>query len=399
MFWLSACSTDDSAAPTAEGVPWSDVAPILESNCSSCHQSGAIAAFLPITTAAEAAGARERIAAAVQSGAMPPWPADPSCADYEGDLRLSDAEIATIVGWAEGTDEGEGELAPPQAASQLSRVDFSMGPEAPYTPTIEPDDYRCFLFDWPAGSTFMTGYDVDIDNAEVVHHVVVYKAPGELRAEFEALDEADEGAGYTCYGGPGLVDDASAEWLGAWAPGGVSGDLPEGTGVWVEEGEVVILQMHYNTSAAGPQPDQSQVSFKVDDSVDHPGVIQPWADPSWLGSERMEIPAGSSATHDFSYTFGDDYLVWTAALHMHTLGERAELRIDRGDGSEACMLRIEDWDFHWQRTYRFTEAKPIADGDAVSVECSWDNPGEEAVYWGEGTGDEMCLGTFLITLP
>jgi hypothetical protein len=37
-------------------------------------------------------------------------------------------------------------------------------------------------------------------------------------------------------------------------------------------------------------------------------------------------------------------------------------------------------------------------GDKLRVECTWDNPTMKDVTWGEGTGDEMCLGTFYYTL-
>ncbi|HYI00811.1 hypothetical protein [Hyalangium sp.] len=35
----------------------------------------------------------------------------------------------------------------------------------------------------------------------------------------------------------------------------------------------------------------------------------------------------------------------------------------------------------------------------MAVECHWDNsqPGAKDVSWGEGTSDEMCLGTFYMT--
>jgi len=38
-------------------------------------------------------------------------------------------------------------------------------------------------------------------------------------------------------------------------------------------------------------------------------------------------------------------------------------------------------------------------GDSIRVECHWNNsaPGAVDVNWGEGTGDEMCLGLFYMT--
>ncbi|MDP6932159.1 MAG: hypothetical protein QGG40_04545 [Myxococcota bacterium] len=37
-------------------------------------------------------------------------------------------------------------------------------------------------------------------------------------------------------------------------------------------------------------------------------------------------------------------------------------------------------------------------GDTITLECTWDNPTDEDVAWGDGTSDEMCLGTMLMAL-
>ena len=36
-------------------------------------------------------------------------------------------------------------------------------------------------------------------------------------------------------------------------------------------------------------------------------------------------------------------------------------------------------------------------GDTLTLECTWDNPTDSDVAWGEGTSDEMCLGITLNT--
>lgn len=67
------------------------------------------------------------------------------------------------------------------------------------------------------------------------------------------------------------------------------------------------------------------------------------------------------------------------------------------------MLQIDDWDFHWQGSYGFRQSEIVRRGDQVSIECHWDNSpanqhdggAPKNVNWGEGTGDEMCVGFFL----
>jgi hypothetical protein len=83
--------------------------------------------------------------------------------------------------------------------------------------------------------------------------------------------------------------------------------------------------------------------------------------------------------------------------HMHTRGKRVNLTLGRADGRRECMLDIPQWNFHWQRLYGFTSPKTLQPGETMSIECHWENDGEAALNWGEGTGDEMCLAFAYVT--
>jgi hypothetical protein len=90
--------------------------------------------------------------------------------------------------------------------------------------------------------------------------------------------------------------------------------------------------------------------------------------------------------------------MYSASLHMHTRGRRAELDIVHADGTKECMLDIGRWDFHWQGSYAFQQPKTFAPGDSLYLECHFDNSDSTIDRnWGEGTDDEMCLGGFYVT--
>jgi len=395
---MGTSDTTPSDAPT-----WSaDIQPIFARSCAGCHQEGQIGGF-PLQTWAEASVLGSAIAQTVLSGEMPPWRATDGCNDYLEDISLSDEERETIAAWVEaGTPEGEAATASATVelgVGELERIDGVLEMPEIYTPTDEPDDYRCFIVPWPLDEdAYVTGYRVVPGNPELVHHVVVYRAPGELAAEFEAQDAADPGAGYTCFGGPGVVSDEDADWLGGWAPGGGTNVLPEGHGIQIAHDELIILQVHYYT-AGSSGTDLSWVEFMVEDSVEHPSWVQPYADPNWLDGGNMVIPAGTEATHGYDYELITALNLHTANLHMHRFGTSARMSVKRADGSEACLLEIDEWDFDWQRTYRFTDVVLAEEGDTLSLSCTWENTTDSDIDWGDGTGDEMCLSTMLMSLP
>jgi hypothetical protein len=412
--------TTDGSTPTGplDGtITWHrDVRPLVERSCLACHRAGNIAPFT-LESYDETWPLREAIASVVAARTMPPWLPGPGCTEYQGDPSLTDDEIATFVGWAEedgplGDPNDYAPLPSPEIAG-LSRVDLDVSLPVPYTPQASPDDYRCFLADWPHDTTtYVTGFAARPDRVEEVHHVIVYAIEPAQVAQYEALDAAEEGPGYTCFGGPGGTSLSSAgTWLGAWAPGGQGSDYPEGVGLRMDPGSKIVVQIHYNTLATDPAPDQTTVQFRLDDTVEREGFMLLWADIDWLGGD-MPIPAGSPSTvHTWALdpTFvmeyltdvippGSPFLMYTASHHMHQLGVRGRSEIERADGSVDCLLDIPRWDFDWQKGHGFTEPKRFEPGDTLRLSCEFDNSaGKTDVNWGEGTGDEMCLGVFFIS--
>ena len=265
----------------------------------------------------------------------------------------------------------------------------------------------------------MTGFGVKPDKDEIVHHVIAYLAGPSLAKEVKQKDKAEAGPGYTCFGGPGVGNSGSAQssvgWLGAWAPGTIGQDFPSKTGIRIEPGSTIILQVHYNTLTTDPVEDQTEIVLKTDQQVDTEAMFVPFTNPQWISQDgAMDIPAGlDDVEHSFSYDvaslIGSKLQIHDAFFHMHQLGKSGRLWIDRKEGDSDCLLNIPDWDFNWQRGYRLDQPATLSPGDQLGIECSWDNSmanqpvinGEkkspEDVDWGEGTGDEMCLGVFYVT--
>ncbi len=400
-----------------------DVQPIVARSCERGHTPGAIGPF-PLRTYEEARPHPVAMRIATASREMPPWLAGPDCNEYRHDPSLADEEIATIAAWSEaGAPEGTPTTpVPPTPGGTLERVDLELPMPEAYTPQLHPDDYRCFLLDWPATEKrYLTGFRAVPGAMHQVHHVIAYLVEPELVAEAEAVDAAEAGPGWTCFGGPGVGSGADAfRWLGTWAPGSSGGDFPEGSGLPIEAGSKIALQVHYNTHAGEPIPDTTKIQLKVDTAVEREALIVPFTNPIWLMGDAMSIPAGdASVRHGFAtllslYASGiggfrptDPLLVYSAALHMHTLGASASLRIE-GD-TPACVLDIPRWDFHWQAVFELEEPLRVEPWQRLAIDCEWDNSagnqpvigGElqepRDVTWGEGTRDEMCLGILYVT--
>jgi hypothetical protein len=399
-------SAETQDEPGYEGPTYyADIKPLMETHCVSCHQDGEIGSFG--LDSAEGVGLlSEQVADAVQSRRMPPWKAVDGCDEYRNDISLSQDEIDTIVTWAdEGGPEGDPEEPAAGEAPEveaLERVDFSLELPVPYTPSATAqDDYRCFPVPWPVDvDSYVTGFAVNPDQKALVHHVIAYIAPAAYEDALLAEEALDGQPGYTCYGGPVVMEQIDAEWLGAWAPGQSQGNFPNGVGVHMEADDWVVLQVHYNNVSGMTAADQTSVDFQIENEVERNGWIQPFTNPSWVGGEGMDIPAETTGvSYSFDWTMIMSLDAHTANLHMHELGSKASMTLIKADGTEDCLLQIDDWDFNWQRGYAFERKKSLEPGDTWSLSCEWDNPTDQDVAWGDGTGDEMCLGSMLMSLP
>lgn len=425
LLLLTACGAAKPATPTWEA----DVKPLMTASCVSCHVEGGIAPFA-LTSYEQVSAMKDAVRRAVESRRMPPYLAGEGCTDYADDQRLTAEQVAMLGAWADaGAPRGSPEtpaITATAVAPSLPRVDLSLSMPAAYTPQTSPDDYHCFVIDWPQqAESYVTGFNVKPGNARVVHHVIAFLIQPDKVQDIMTLDANEAGPGYTCFGGPG-GSNAGLGWLGSWAPGVQPSMYPDGTGLLVKPGSKVVLQVHYNTSAApaGEREDQTSVELALADSVQKRAFIMPWANPDWVRQAKMPIPAGEAdvvhswsmdPTQFLSYLTanqvgnGQGFRVYAAGFHQHLLGTGGHLEIDRADGTKECLLDVPRWDFHWQRSYALAKTKIFHPGDSLGITCHWNNSAQNQplvngapqtprdVNWGEGTGDEMCLGIFYIS--
>ena len=377
-------------AASADVVWYRDVQPIVQARCQACHTSGGVAPF-PLLSYDDALAHSSQMAAAVESRVMPPWKPAPGCRSYEGDRSLSQAEIDTIVAWARSGalpgDPADARSAP-VPRGELAWVDLTLDAGADYVPSAShttshsQDDYRCFALDPRlAEDRDLIGLDIEPSVARQVHHVLLFSA---LPADVAAADAAEPGVGWTCFGGPGT---RNATTVGGWAPGGQALQVPPGTGVTLERGQALVMQVHYNLTSGQPLPDRTRARLQfAKERVAKPARLLPLADLFFqIPPEARDYGTSVSVVIPFAST------LYGVAPHMHVLGKRI-----RAESDGTCLVDIPAWDFRWQQIYFFGEPLALPAGAQLKLSCSWDNTTPRSVIWGEGTSDEMCLAYFYL---
>jgi hypothetical protein len=335
---------------------------------------------------------------------MPPFLADNSgdCATYEDANWLTDAEIETISRWVKtGMKEGDASASPVFEVNEdhIAEPSVLLTPPEAYTPNSirDDDDYRCFVIDPElATDKYITEYEVITAHPELVHHVIVYNPTSEqAEAYARDLDAAEDGLGYTCFGGP-LTEATVAA---AWAPGRYRWKYPEGTGVPLRAGRAQIVQVHYHVHGDAVA-DQSSVALKLVDSVDQ--ELLPW----FYANTDLSLPPGRDvATARFETSpniymngagtphYAEPMTVVGIGAHMHKLGVSERVELTKADGSAtSCLIDVKRWDFDWQYAYFLENPVRLDPNDLLRMTCKFNTSGEtKTTRWGEGTDEEMCL--------
>ena len=405
--------SEPAVANSGEGLTYyKDIKPIIDQKCAICHMDGGIGP-MPFTSHAEVEPYAALMAVDIEKEVMPPWLAVGPLDKYVGDRRLSPQQKDTLLKWlrgdlAMGDPADEPPPVEPELPRRLQQVDLELPMPVTYAPMVEPDDYRCFVLDWPYDTAkYITALDIVPDNRAMVHHAIVYHLQPEQVAAAREREAADEGPGYSCFGGV-----ANASWLTSYEPGGYATEIPGGLGFEVPPGSAMVLQLHYNTLADDGQ-DRSHVEFTIKDQVERVGRVSLIMNPLWYIPGQMSIPMGEpDVVHRYTgsgfLNTNQTYEIFWADMHMHVLGTQGRIGIQRASGEFEMLLDIPRWDFAWQETYILRNSVMLNPGDRLSVECHFDNTAENQavvngqrlpprdVSWGDGTTDEMCLGNVLI---
>ncbi|MBP7272298.1 MAG: T9SS type A sorting domain-containing protein [Saprospiraceae bacterium] len=405
-FAINVCFAQQDA-PT-----WSDdVACIIYSHCSSCHNPNGIGAEqLLLLSYADAYAARFSILDAIESREMPPWPPDQSYNPLAHDRSLSDDEITTVSNWV-NADAPLGNTAneptPPIFSSswEIPNPDYSVRIPNYTIPAITNDLYRCFAIplNVPA-NTYLTGFEVIPGNRNIVHHVLLFQ---DTTGQGLTLDNADPQPGYA--NGPGGVGVQSAKLIGGWVPGSTAKFAPPGMGMRLNSNTSLIAQIHYPEGSDGLL-DSTRINIKTQTG----GFLREMTSAAILNhllniNEPLVIPANTVKTFYEQYTIPQNVSVTITGIgpHAHLVCESMRAFAVTPQNDTIRLIDIPHWDFHWQGFYDFKQAIKLPGGTRVYCIATYNNTTSnphldpnniQLVTLGEETSDEMMLFYFTYTL-
>ncbi len=421
----AAIATAAVAATVSTSVTYSkDIAPILQRNCQGCHRPGE-AAPMSLLTYQEARPWAKAIREAVLVKRMPPWFADPHFGKWSNDVSMPQAEVDTLVAWADG---GAREGNPKDLPPPRKFVDgWNIGlPDA----VIEmPQEFRVAAsgtieYQYVVIPTGFTGdkwvrmAEIRPGNRAVVHHVIGFirepgstwmkdAKPGEPFVPRRRYDDPQRGREANREANPEGSRPApersnergAGSMLVGFAPGMQPQVLPAGHAILVKAGSDLVFQMHY-TANGKPGLDRTKIGLIfAKEPVTRRVLIAP------ATNNKFVIPPGAGNHQvDSEITIQSSASLIALMPHMHLRGKDFEYRLVRPAAAPEVMLRVPKYNFNWQLFYYFDKPLELTKGTKIECTAHFDNspnnpdnpdPASE-VKWGDQSWEEMMIGWFSV---
>lgn len=389
--------TAPPAALEPEGPPtWArDIAPLVYRDCAPCHHEGGPGPF-PLMSYREVKRRARQIDIVTQTGFMPPWKPAPGEFRFDDVRRLGEDEIRMITDWVDaGAPRGDAAEEPPEphfsGAWLLGEPDAVL--EMPETYVLQAeglDVYRSFVI--PSGfeeERYVRAFDFQPDNPRVVHHIItLLDSSGRARA----AEDEDPEVGYE-----GMV--AEGELFGSevhgWGQGATARFLPEGSAWTVPAGADFVLDTHFQTTGR-PEPVKIAIGVYFADAPPE----KPMTNLSIAGPMICIPPGADEYVVRQPFHVPTDIDAVSIQPHGHYVGKDFRITAHLPGGEQLELIRISDWDFNWQDSYRYVDPVPLPAGTTIWMDFLFDNSAKNdrnpfspprRILSGPRSTDEMAL--------
>jgi hypothetical protein len=316
---------------------------------------------------------------------MPPWHVDRTIGirKFKDDPSLSDAELATIVGWVDaGAPRGNpADMPPPRVFDDSDR--WHIGKPDLIVSLPKENTIEAQSSDWWADFVSDSGLTEDryikaieakpsAGASRVVHHAVMY-----------------------------LVDPDNNNPMGGvlneYAVGKNGDVYPEGAGRLMKAGSKVRFNMHYH-SVGEELKDQTSIAIVFyPKGYVPPHVVQTVLAPN---ADDLDIPAGAADVRsDAYYKMAQAARLTGFMPHMHNRGKRQCIEAIYPN-MQTEQFNCVNYDFNWQIVYDYADdVAPLLPAGTIIHVISWhdnsagnkNNPDPRNwVGFGNRTTDDMA---------
>ena len=161
--------------------------------------------------------------------------------------------------------------------------------------------------------------------------------------------------------------------------------FPPGVALRLPPNATLDLNVHYVNRSPAPLAGQATANLYTVDSAQ----VARTARTLNLANTNFSLPARQRSTVRTVFTMSARTTVLALTSHMHSLGERYEIRVRRANGTESSVYMNTDWEHPAFTT--FDTPLVLEPGDALVSVVTWNNVTDRTVAFGLSANDEMNI--------
>lgn len=360
----------------AQKITWSeDVACVVYTHCTRCHNNTNSIAAIPFTNYKEAWSNRLAIKYYVENRLMPPFQPATEKVTYTHQKSLSQQEIDLIVAWADqGFEQGDSTKAPPappiQQTPKITSPDFTYYTPAYQVPNFVGFQYHNFVVPTTYNTDkFIKQLEVVPTNLSAIYSVFIYSDTSSIP---RSLDSADASAGYEAYATAG---SPTAKLLYGWVNGNDVYQTPDNMNLKWEANAHLIVRFLYAEDAL-TKTDSTLLNIVFDSS----GNARPIEIASWLHHFKnlqnppFYIPADSEMVFYEQYTVPTDVTLIGISHWAQKICESMSCHAITPLLDTIYLLTVEDHEDLWSEgIYYFGKLIRLPAGTKIYGEAHYNN--------------------------
>jgi hypothetical protein len=160
-------------------------------------------------------------------------------------------------------------------------------------------------------------------------------------------------------------------------------EFPQDAGHQLTKGTQLVLQMHLLNQTDSPVEGSVTINMRRS-SVANPRPVSSYI----FGTAAVQLPAKQTSQVVGTCSTWQSVQLIAGFPHMHLLGTAMHFEVGTSENDLHEVFKRDPFDFDNQRIDKVETT--INAGDVTRVTCTYDNPMDHAIGYGESTHDEMC---------
>ena len=161
--------------------------------------------------------------------------------------------------------------------------------------------------------------------------------------------------------------------------------FPPGVALRLPANATLDFNVHYVNRTPAPMPGEAFANLHTVDA----SQVQTVAKTLNFANENITLPPGVRTTLTRAFTVSARTTILALTSHMHSLGERFEIRVRRQGGAEESVYMNTDWEH--PAFSNFPTPLVLQPGDALVSVVTWNNTTSRTVTFGLASTDEMDI--------